>query len=110
MSPTYVLKTTSDEQFMFNLRAANGEVILTSERYKAKASALKGIESVKANASDDHRYDRRASTADEPYFVLKAANGEVIGKSEMYSSSQARDKGIASVKANGPTASVDDQT
>ncbi|MBL4635858.1 MAG: YegP family protein [Kofleriaceae bacterium] len=35
--------------------------------------------------SNDERYDRRTSNADQPYFVLKAANGEIIGKSQMYS-------------------------
>jgi uncharacterized protein YegP (UPF0339 family) len=43
-------------------------------------------------------------------FNLKAGNGEIIGTSEAYSSSAAREAGIASVKANGPTAPVDDQS
>lgn len=43
-------------------------------------------------------------------FNLKASNGQVIGTSETYSSPSARETGIASVKANGPTAPVDDQT
>lgn len=110
MAASYDLKTTSDSQFMFNLKAGNGEVILTSERYKAKASALNGIESVRTNSPDDGRYDRRTSTSSQPYFVLKAANGEIIGKSEMYSSSQAMENGIESVKRNGPNAELKDNT
>jgi uncharacterized protein len=109
MAAKYELKKTSDDQFMFNLKAANGEVILTSERYKAKASAENGIESVRTNSPDDTRYDRREAKDKSPYFVLKAANGEIIGKSEMYSSTSARDNGIESVKRNGPDAKVDDQ-
>ena len=35
---------------MFNLKAGNHEVILTSERYTAKGSALKGIAAVLENA------------------------------------------------------------
>ena len=46
----------------------------------------------------------------QPFFVLKAANGKIIGQSEMYSSAAAMEKGIASVKANAPTASVVDLT
>ncbi len=110
MAAKYELKKSSDNQFMFNLKAGNGEVILTSERYTAKASALNGIESVKTNSPDDSRYERKTSKAEEPYFVLKATNGEVIGKSEMYSSMAAMEKGIASVKANGPSAAVNDTT
>lgn len=110
MAAKYELKTTTDRQFMFNLKAGNGEIILTSERYKQKASAVNGIESVQTNSPIDSRYDRRKAKDGSPYFVLKAANGEIIGKSEMYSSSSAMENGIESVKRNGPVAPVDDRT
>lgn len=110
MAGKYTLKKRSDGQYMFNLKAGNGEVILTSEGYTAKASAVNGIESVKKNSPDDARYERKKSSANQPYFVLKAANNEVIGRSEMYSSDSACENGIQSVKTNGPTAAVDDQT
>ena len=51
MAAKFVVKKTSNGQFRFNLKAGNGEVIATSESYTTKAAALKGIESVKANAS-----------------------------------------------------------
>ena len=110
MAAEFELKKTSDDQFMFNLKAANGEVILTSERYKGKSGATNGIDSVKRNSPSDSQYDRRTAVDDSPYFVLKAKNGEVIGKSEMYSSKQAMENGISSVKTNGPGATVDDMT
>jgi uncharacterized protein YegP (UPF0339 family) len=50
MAGKYVLKR-SEDQFMFNLKAANGEIIATSERYTTKEAALNGIESVKHNAT-----------------------------------------------------------
>jgi uncharacterized protein YegP (UPF0339 family) len=96
--------------YYFNLKAANGKVILTSERYKRKASALNGIESVRMNSLIDARFDTRSSTRSQPYFVLIARNGEPVGRSEMYSSRSARNKGIASVRTNGPAARVDDLT
>lgn len=108
MTGKYEIKKSSDGQFMFNLKAGNGEVILTSELYKAKASAENGIQSVRTNSPDDGRYDRRTSKSNDPYFVLKAANGEIIGTSEMYSSTAAMENGIRSVKENGPTAIVSD--
>ena len=40
----------SDPGVRFNLKAANGEIIATSEAYEAKASALNGVESVRKNA------------------------------------------------------------
>jgi hypothetical protein len=110
MAGTYELKSTSDNQFMFNLKAGNGEIILTSERYTTKAAAENGIESVKQNSPNDERYARLESSAKQPYFTLKAANGQVIGTSEMYSSTAARETGISSVKSNGPSSPTDDQT
>lgn len=110
MSAKYDLKKTSNGQFMFNLKAANHQVILTSERYKAKPSAENGIASVRKNSPDDKRYERRVAKDGSNYFVLKAANNEIIGKSEMYKSKSSMENGIKSVMTNGPTAPVDDQT
>lgn len=109
MSAKFELKKTVTGKFHFNLKAGNGEVILSSETYESKGAAEGGIQSVKANAPLDERYERKASVKNEPYFVLKAANHEVIGRSEMYSSTSSMENGIASVKRNAPGASTDDQ-
>ena len=106
----FELKSAKDGQFYFNLKAGNGEVILTSEMYKAKDGALNGIESVKTNAPHVERFESKTSTNGKPYFVLKAANHQVIGQSEMYSSDSARDNGITSVQTTAPSARVDDTT
>ena len=50
MAAKFVLKKGTTGKFRFNLVATNGQVIATSEAYETKASALKGIESVKRNA------------------------------------------------------------
>lgn len=110
MAGTFELKSAAGGQFVFNLKAGNGLVILTSELYTAKPSALAGIESVKKNAPDDARYQRKTAKDGSPYFVLTATNGQTIGKSQMYSSAAAMESGIASVKANAPGASVTDLT
>lgn len=109
MSGYYVLKKSGD-QYMFNLKAGNHETILTSERYGSKSSADAGIKSVRANVPLEERYARLTAKDDSPYFSLKAANGEVIGRSEMYSSAAARENGINSVKTNSPTEVVRDET
>ncbi len=96
----YEIKKTANGKFMFNLKAANHEVILTSEAYEQKASALAGIESVRANGTQDANFEMKKSSANQPYFVLKATNQQVIGKSEMYSSETAAKNGIESVKNN----------
>ena len=100
----------SGTQFMFNLKAGNHETILTSERYTSKQAAEGGIASCKTNSGTDSRYVRKASTSNEPYFVLTAANGQTVGRSEMYSSTVAMENGVASCKANGPAAPTKDET
>ena len=105
-----ILKASDGSHFYFHLKAANGEIIFSSQQYKAKASAQGGIESVKANAKIDAHFERKTSVGDQPYFVLIAANGEPLGRSQMYSSTSAMEKGIESVQENAPTAHVDDLT
>jgi uncharacterized protein YegP (UPF0339 family) len=106
----FVVTTRSNGEYQFNLKAGNGQTILTSEGYKAKASCENGIESVRVNSQSDDRFERKTSSNGKPYFSLKASNGQVIGTSEMYESEAGRDNGIESVKANAPGADVDDQT
>ena len=50
MPASYELKLAKNKQFYFNLKAANGEVILTSEMYKSTRSMENGIKSVCKNA------------------------------------------------------------
>ncbi len=110
MAGKFELKKAKDGQFMFNLKAANGQVILTSERYKQKSSAENGIESVRKNANRDGAFEPKINSKKEPYFILKATNGQEIGRSEYYSSNSAMENGIESVKKNAPDAKVDDTT
>jgi hypothetical protein len=106
----FELKKSKNDKYFFSLLAGNGQIILSSEMYEAKASALNGIESVKKNALVDARYECLDGKDGSPYFVLKATNGQVIGNSQMYSSAASRDNGIVSCKTNAPGAATDDQT
>ena len=110
MAGWFELGKSSDGQYRFVLKAGNGETILTSELYKAKSSAEAGITSVQANCVVDARYERLTSTNGKPYFNLKASNGQVIGTSQMYASTASRDDGITSVKANGSSKTIKDNT
>jgi len=106
MAGSYALSRTKNDKFRFVLKAENGQTVLTSQTYGAKKSALDGIESVRQNSGEDSRYERRESARGAAYFVLKAANSQVIGTSEEYSSPSAMEGGIASVKRLGPGAVV----
>ena len=110
MAGKFELKKSKNDKFYFSLLAGNGQTILSSEMYEAKASAVNGIESVKKNAGDAARYEKAVAKNGSPYFNLKAANGQVIGSSEMYKSEASRDNGIESVKKNAPDAETSDLT
>lgn len=110
MSAKYEIFQGQNAQYYFRLKAANNEVILASEGYTSKANCHGGILSVRKHAGSDENYERRSSKNNQPYFVLKAANHQIIGVSEMYSSKQGCEKGIASVKKNAPQATVNDLT
>ncbi|RMX08408.1 DUF1508 domain-containing protein [Corticibacter populi] len=110
MSGKFELKKTDSGKYRFNLKASNGQVILTSQNYEGKAGALNGIESVRTNAPLDARYDRKTNVKDEPYFNLLAGNSQVIGTSESYSSKAALENGIESVKKHAPDATLADLT
>jgi uncharacterized protein YegP (UPF0339 family) len=102
----FVISTRKSGEFQFNLKANNGQIILTSEGYSSKAACENGIASVKTNSTNEERFEKKSSSNGKPYFVLKANNGQVIGSSEIYESEGARDNGISSVMANAPDASV----
>jgi uncharacterized protein len=110
MAAKFELKKAANGQFMFNLKADNGEVMLTSETYVAKAAAKESIASVRADALHDARYARRIATNGQRYFVLKALNGWVLGTSETYSSAQAIEDGIAAVKRDATNAPLEELT
>lgn len=106
----FVVTKRANGEFQFNLKADNGQVILSSEGYTSRSSCDNGIKSVKKNAPDDNRYDRLEAKNGKQYFNLKAGNGQIIGSSQMYENAAGRDNGIESVKKNAPDATIDDQT
>lgn len=110
MTGWYELSKSSDGQFRFVLKTDTGEVLLTSELYKAKSSAEQGVASVQTNSLLDERYERKTASNGKAYFTLKAANHQVIGTSQMYATEAARESDIARVKTDGPSKTVKEKT
>ena len=108
MPGKFEIKTGRTGKFRFNLKASNGQIILTSEAYDTRAAAVKGITSVRKNAANDKRFERKTSKDGSVYFVMKAANGEPIGRSETYKTKRSLENGILSVAKNAPEAPVVD--
>ena len=119
MAGKFIITTTKNGEFTFNLKAGNGEIILTaSETYTSMSACENGINSVKKNALaavedqtreesvSNPKYELYQDKAGEFRFRLKAANGENIGKSEGYKAKASAKKGIASIGKNAPEAAV----
>lgn len=108
----------------FDLRAGNGEVIATSEVYKAIAACRAGVRSVMKHAAaasvedqtltdyqkqKNPKFEVYADAAGEYRFRLKAPNGQQIAASEGYTTKAACLNGIESVKKNAAGAPVVEQ-
>ena len=119
MAGKFVVITAKNGEYTFNLKASNGEVILTaSETYTTMSACENGIASVKKNSSvhiEDQtrdesqkhpKYELYKDKGGEFRFRLKAANGEIIGKSEGYKAKASAKKGIASIAKNAPDAPI----
>lgn len=102
--------TDKANKFRFRLKASNGQTILASQGYSTKAACMNGIESVKKNSSDDSKFLRLKAKDGSPYFDIIAGNKQVIGSSQMYSSEESMEKGIASVKNNAADAPVEEES
>ena len=106
----FVITLRKNGEFQFNLKATNGQIILTSEGYSTKSACLNGIESVKKNSQVEARFDKKVASNGKPFFNLKAANGQIIGTSQMYVNEKNMLNGVASVVKNAPDAPVVDLT
>ena len=105
--PKFELFTGKNGQYYFRLKASNGETILASEGYKSKSARQKGIQSVRTNASNEARFVLKTAKNGQFYFVLRAANHQVIGMSEMYTTVKNRQVGVEAVMSDAPSASVE---
>ena len=100
--------------YKFDLLAANGQIIATSEVYETEAACRKGIHSVcnsapKAKFADltedgklptNPRFELFLDKAGGYRFRLRSRNGQVIAVSEDYTTREACENGIESVKKN----------
>ena len=116
----FVIRTVNSG-VKFDLKATNGQTILTSEVYTTEAACRKGIESIMKNAPDANvenqteegyetlthpKFEMYQDKAGEFRFRLKARNGEIIGTSEGYTAKAGCLNGIESVKKNAGDAEV----
>ena len=110
--------------FKFDLLAANGEKILTSEVYSSRAACEKGLTSVRKNAAtaplEDQTGEDFAGASNPKFelfqdrsgrfrFRLRSRNGKTIAVSDAYVAKAGCRDGIASVRKNAAAADVEDE-
>lgn len=120
----FVIKTTKNGGFMFNLKAGNGEIIATSETYNSKDACENGINSVKTNApiaaledqtvegfatEKNPKFEMYTDKKGEFRFRLKAKNGQIIATGEGYKAKAGCKNGIESIRKNAPDAAVEEE-
>ena len=106
---------------MFNLKAGNGEIILSSQIYADEKSCRNGIESIMKNAPEagvedqtvegfeavkHPKFEVYADKSGDFRFRLKAANGQIIGTGQGYASKAGCMKGIESIRKNSVDAKI----
>lgn len=120
MAGKFVVSKTKNDGYKFNLKAANGEIIATSEVYSGLDACKNGVESVKKAALSpvedqtvegfapvkNPKYEVYKDKADEFRFRLKASNGQIIVTGESYVSKAGCLNGIKSIGKNAPDADV----
>lgn len=106
----FVVSKRKNDEFQFVLKADNGQIILTSEGYKAKASCMNGVESVKKHSQESDNAEMKTATNGTFYFNLKASNGQIIGTSQMYKTEESRSNGAGSLIKNAHNAKITDET
>lgn len=116
----FVIRTVNTG-IKFDLKATNGQVILTSEVYTTKAACQNGVQSIMKNAPTANvedqtvegfetmshpKFEMYQDKAGEYRFRLKARNGEIIGVSEGYTTKANCVNGVESVKKNAADAEI----
>ena len=107
--PKFVIRKSSNDQYYFNLWSQEENILLKSEMYTSKQNCKNGISSVQSNSFEDKNYEKKTSENSKYYFVLKSSqNGQIIGMSNLYTTTSERDLGIVQVKRDAKISETED--
>jgi len=93
-------------QFHFNVYAKNGQIVLSSETYTDVANAYNGAFSVQENGVATYAYEIKQSAAGGYFFNLKAANGQIVGTSQQYTTAAGAQAGRDALVTLLPTIDI----
>jgi uncharacterized protein YegP (UPF0339 family) len=104
--PLFQLKKFQDGQYIFNLTSSNGEIFFYGEKFSTKEHCLNAIEYLKYISEKLDHYDVKMAKGGQIYFNLTKANGEIIGKSGLFSSISELSDGMDKVRKTAPIAEI----
>ena len=70
MAGKFEIDKASNGQYIFRLKAGNGEIILASEQYTTKSACENRIHSVRKNSTADDNFERKIAKDERHYFFL----------------------------------------
>ncbi len=91
-------KSEADSPFSFVFQGKDDKMVLKSESYKQKTSAVNGIESVKKNCVEDDRYEFKLSKANKHYFNIKSTNGQIVATSAFFDTESEAKEAVSYLK------------
>ena len=96
-----VFRREGNNQYYFQFLRDDGQVILNSEGYTTEAARDNGVQSVINNSGNAANYERRTTNDGRFQFILKAANGQEIGRSVTFRNEDGREAAIALLQSEG---------
>jgi len=110
MATFQFFKSSTKNQYYYLLKATgNSQLILSCEGFSSKQSCIEGIQFVKTNAAQDHSFERTDSYLSYT-FIIKDLKGNIVAKSENYTSEGPREQVIELIKKDAGSAIVQDLT
>ncbi|TCK08553.1 DUF1508 domain-containing protein [Marinobacterium mangrovicola] len=110
MPATFELKTTTEQQFHFTLVGTDGIDLLIGGEYPSRQEAEQAISDVRTGSLMGHLIASGKVPAGDSFFVIKNSGGEIIAKSQLFSSQMDFDSTLHQVKDNACVAEITDLT
>ena len=104
----FIVKREENGNYSVTLKVKGGHIMLNSIKHLYKSSCKDGIEIIRANATDNLKYEYKKTFDGKFYFRLKSVHGDVLGNSKIYETAEHRNIGIETVRRIAPFASVID--
>ena len=104
----FIIKKEEDGHYSVTLKVKGGHIMLNSIKHLSKSSCKNRIEIIRANASDNLKYEYKKTLDGKFYFRLKSVHGEVLGNSKFYETAELLNVGIETVRRIAPFGRVID--